>query len=324
MAETTRVMLGPSSIGQRLDVALASTLEERGQGVSRSALARVFSAGGVTAAGKRLKAGTRIDRPYEVDVTLGLALPQPLRAEPEALALDIVFEDEHVLVVNKAAGMVVHPAPGHPHGTLVAAVLHHLGVGANALPVLPGNDHTRPGIVHRLDKDTSGLLVVAKTVRAQQGLSPQFEKHRIARRYCAVVSGVPSFERRSVETTHARDPADRRRFSPATGKGRRALSHLRVTDVLAGAAVLRVELETGRTHQIRMHARHLGHPIFGDALYGRVPHDPERRELWQGLGRHALHAELLGLVHPLSGQEMVLEVPLPAKLRNLIAALTPG
>ena len=295
-------------MGQRFDVALVEALAAKGVEVTRSRLAKSFAAGKVRVGGKPVKPGWIVEASVAVEVEL---VESPLlSAEPEDLPLSVVHEDEAVLVVDKPAGMVVHPSVGHEHGTLVSAVLHHLGVDAPALPVLPGNDETRPGIVHRIDKDTSGLIVLAKTAAAQGFLAKQFEAHSIERRYVGVVRGEPSFKTRTAETAHTRDPADRRRFAPGPS-GRRAVTHFEVVEILSSAAVVHCTLETGRTHQIRMHARWLGHPIVGDALYGR-PHP--------GLDRHALHAELLGFDHP-AGGHVRFTAPLPPELVSLIESL---
>src|SRR5690606_33396145 len=201
-------------------------LEKAGHATTRSALAHAFERGDVVADGKRLKPGQKVDRELTVEVTL--PVPQPLRAEPEDIPLDIVYEDDVVLVVDKPAPLPVHAGPGHPTHTLVGAVLHHLGVEPSALPVLPGNDPTRPGIVHRLDKDTSGLLVVTKTPQAQAHLAEQFRRHTIERAYLGVSEGSPTWTKLRVDTPHRRDPRDRRRFAPVGDGGRRAITDMQV------------------------------------------------------------------------------------------------
>lgn len=313
------VVLGDDAVGDRLDRALTSALAAVGRACTRSQLARAFAAGGVTIDGRPAKASAIVSRPLAALVTL--VAPEPLRAEPEALPLTIVFEDADLLVIDKAAGMVVHAGPGHPRGSLVNAVLFHLGAAADALPVLPGNDRTRPGIVHRLDRDTSGLIVVAKHLRAQEGLARQFRERTIRRRYLGIVAGVPSFAERVVDTLHGRDPADRRRFTHDVDRGRRALTRAKVLERLGDAALCAFVLATGRTHQIRMHARALGHPIVGDPLYGPGPQSPRLRRLVAGLGRHALHAATLGFRQPISGVDLDFESPLPPELAALLAGL---
>lgn len=288
-----------------------AALEDAGRPCTRSQLARAFAAGDVTCEGEVVRPGRCVEHPSTVEVRLP---DSPLLvALPEAIPLTILHEDPELLVVDKPAGMVVHAGPGHDQGTLVGAVLHHLGVESEALPVLPGNDATRPGIVHRLDKDTSGVIVVAKTAAAQAMLSAQFQRHSIERTYLGIVVGVPEWAAQRIETLHGRDAHDRRRFSPHVERGRRAVTYAEVLARSVHTATLRFGLETGRTHQIRMHARAWGHPIFGDRLYGKSPKQPELRLPWESLPRHALHAALLGFDHP-TGGHMRFESPLPPDL----------
>lgn len=313
-----RVVLAPVEPPLRIDRALVAALAEAGHACTRSQLAKAFGDRQVTIDGRPIKPSARVELPCTVEVVL--PQPEPLRAEPEDLPLCVLHEDDDVLVVNKAAGMVVHPGPGHPGGTLVNAVLFHLGIDADGLPVLPGNDATRPGIVHRLDKDTSGVLIIAKHMRAQECLAAQFREHDLRRRYVGIVDGVVSWNRRRVETGHGRDPNHRVRFAPRDDATRRAVSDVAVAERLAGATVLRFTLHTGRTHQIRMHARHLGYPILADALYGRPARDARVRAAEATLRSHALHAQLLELQHP-GGETMRWEAPLPDELSRVIDAL---
>lgn len=317
--ERLEVRLGAERVGLRIDRALLSALQELGHALTRSRLTRAFAAGEVCVQDRPVKPGATLERPMVLQVRL--PVPEPLSARPEPVPLEIVFEDASLLVVDKPAGMVVHPGPGHATGSLVAGVLHHLRAQPDELPVLPGNDATRPGIVHRIDKDTSGLVVIAKTVAAQTGLAAQFAAHTLERSYLSILTGEPDFERRTVQTTHARDPSDRRRFAPVVGARRRATSEVEVLEQLQGAALARWRLHTGRTHQIRMHARSLGHPVFGDDLYGRPPRDEPRKSLWRDLGRHALHAATLGFSHPVTGGQARFESPLPAELVALLQRL---
>ncbi|PRQ04867.1 RluA family pseudouridine synthase [Enhygromyxa salina] len=316
-----QVGLSEAVIGQRLDRALVEALVGLGHEITRSQLARSFAAGQVRIDGRVVKRGTKLERACEVE--LELLAPQPLvHAEPEPIPLTIIHEDRSLLVIDKPAGMVVHAGPGHSHGTLVNAVLYHLEVNreARALPVLPGNGPERPGVVHRLDRDTSGLIVVAKTLPALTALAEQFRAHSIERAYLGIVHGVPSWTQHRVETWHGRDPTERRRFSPEHGE-RRAITTMSLVRALGSkAALLRFELETGRTHQIRMHARHVGHPIFADSLYGRRVRDPREQALSEQLGRHALHAAVLGFEHP-DGGRLRFESPLAAELAELVIAL---
>ena len=312
------ITLGDDALGKRYDVALVAALEDAGHHCTRSQLHRAFAQGGVRIAGKPIKPGWIVQNKGNVQVELPKS-PFETSVVPEEIALDLVHEDAELLVINKPAGMVVHPSPGHASGTLVAGVLHHLGAQAEELPILPGNDETRPGIVHRLDKDTSGLLVVAKTAAAQAFLAKQFAGHSIERRYVAVVAGNVPFDVRRIETAHGRDPRDRRRFA-AVETGRRAVTHVRVQEHLSKATQVSCELETGRTHQIRMHMKHCGHPVLGDALYGQPPRDPALRALWKDLKRLALHAEVLGFQHP-RGDNLRFTSPLPAELEVLLTTL---
>lgn len=287
-------------------------LAAAGTPCSRSVLAKAFASGGVRIGGQPVKGKRRVDDTLMVTVVLPNV--EPLSAEPDDIPLTILHEDDALLVIDKPADLVMHPGPGHPRRTLVGAVLHHLGARADALPVLPGNDATRPGIVHRLDRDTSGVVVVAKTRAAQAGLAELFARHDIERVYWALLDRAPAWSRREVQTGHARDPADRRRFAPDHG-GRTAVSRFAVAQRFGVHAVaVAVTLQTGRTHQIRMHARHLGHPVLGDALYGFAPSDPVTRGVADALPRQALHAAVLGFVHPANGRRMRFEAPLPAPL----------
>lgn len=318
-----RVALGSEALGQRLDAALVAELQRQGWTCTRSQLSRAFAAGLVRVAGVAArKPGRIVDVAAEIEVELPVA--EPLRARAEELPLVVVHEDADLLVIDKPAGMVVHAGPGHDSGTLVNAVLHHLGVTAAELPTLPGNDDSRPGIVHRLDRDTSGLIVVAKNERAQEGLAAQFRVHDLRRMYLGVIWGAPGFAARTLRTRHGRDPGDRRRFSPHVDEGREAVTHLLVKQRFVDAALLECRLETGRTHQIRMHCRLLGHPIVGDALYGGLGGPPRRREISAALGRHALHAAHLGFKHPRTGKDVDFESPLTPELRGLILQLSEG
>jgi 23S rRNA pseudouridine1911/1915/1917 synthase len=220
-----------------------------------------------------------------------------VQAVAEDLPLVVVHEDGDLLVIDKPAGMVVHAGPG-TSGTLVNAVLHHLGVAAADLPVLPGNDATRPGIVHRLDRDTSGLIVVAKNERAQEGLAAQFRVHDLRRRYLGVVWGVPGFTEADAQDAARARPGRPAALLAARRRGARGDHALQVLQRLKDAALLEFSSRPGRTHQIRMHCRLLGHPIVADAMYGGMGGPPPRRAIAAALGRHALHAAHLGFRHP--------------------------
>ena len=241
--------------------------------------------------------------------------PAPLEAVAEDIPLTVVFEDEHLLVIDKPAGMVVHPSRGHASGTLVNAVLHHAEVDDDE------GDPMRPGVVHRIDRWTSGLLVVAKTPAAREALLARFREHDIHRVYLAVAQGVP--RETTYDTTHARHPTDRLRFTTRAGTGRRAITHVAVIEGLAGgeASLLRCTLETGRTHQIRVHLAEHGHPLLGDAVYGRRCRDARVEAVSRALGRQALHAAELGFAHPVTGAGLRFVSAIPADIEAALAAL---
>ena len=283
--------VGPDDAGQRLDKFLAAP-------------SRLGSRA-------RVKPGQR----YAVH----LPEPRPATPQPEPRPLDIVYEDEHLLVLDKPAGLVVHPAPGHARGTLVNALLAHCG------PSLSGiGGVLRPGIVHRLDKDVSGLLVVAKHDRAHVGLAAQFSVHRIERAYEAITWGVPPRPRGSIDRPIGRHPRDRKRMA-ALEAGKRALTHYRVLEAFGAlAARLEVTLATGRTHQIRVHLATLGLGIIGDPVYRprrRPPISEGLRRHVAGFGRIALHAFRLGFEHPITGERLRFERAPPASFQELCARL---
>ena len=285
--------------GLRLDRFVAAAWPE----LTRSAVQRLIQANLVWVDGQPARASYRVspgDR-----ITVEVPAPSPSELEPEAIPLDVVYEDADVLVINKPAGLVVHPAPGHAGGTLVNAVL--------AMDVeLEVSNTQRPGIVHRLDKDTSGLMVVAKNDRAQLSLSEQMQRHEMKKEYLALVWGHLTPFRGIIDAPIGRDPRDRKRMG-IVASGRPARTHFRVLEQLDGFDLVRLRLETGRTHQIRVHMASLGHPVVGDRVYG-----PEREAL--GLKRQFLHAYRLGFVLPSGGyREFV--APLPGDLREALDAL---
>lgn len=300
-----RFVIGEGEAEERLDRALALLA-----GVPRSQVQRWLDAGVVTCNAAPARASQRVE---SGDVVVAEPPePVPLGLEPEAIPLAVLHEDAELLVLDKPAGLVVHPAPGHPRGTLVHALLHHCrdlaGIGG-AL---------RPGIVHRLDAGTSGVMVVAKTDRAHQALSLQFKDHSIERVYHAWVRGTPSAESGRIERAIGRHPRDRKRMSVATHAGRAARTAWRVLARFPASDAARLELrpETGRTHQLRVHLASQGLPILGDPVYGRARAGTPRL-----LERPALHALVLGFVHPASGARLRFEAPPPAELAELDAAL---
>ena len=242
------------------------------------------------------------------------APPPPSKAEPQDIPIDVVFEDDHLVLVNKAAGMVVHPAAGHPDGTLVNALLHHTTFEE-------GGDPMRPGIVHRLDKDTSGVMVVAKSTQARDALTERFKAHDIERRYDAIAVGSLPRDAMTFDTLYGRHPVARKRFSSKVDEGKRAVTHVRVRRRVHAAMAVSCQLETGRTHQIRVHMSDAGCPILGDPIYGKKIRDPRLQEAAAKIGRLALHAAVLGFPHPVTGEALRFEVEAPASFDEALAAL---
>jgi 23S rRNA pseudouridine1911/1915/1917 synthase len=298
--------------GERLDRVLAG----RELGYSRTTLARFISEGRVEVDGEVLPPRAKLK--VGATIVVRPTPPPPSEAVPQDIPLVIVFEDADLLVIDKPAGLVVHPAAGHPDGTLVNAVLHHLG---GQRP--PGVDPERPGIVHRLDKDTSGVMVVAKSEIARDSLVSRFAAHDIDRTYLAIATGNPP-PTATWDTLHARHPHDRKRFSSAVPRGKRAVTYMRRVESLHGAALVECTLDTGRTHQIRVHLADAGFPVLGDPLYGRRHRDPRVFEASETLGRQALHARLLGFPHPVTGAPCRFEVEAPADFQAAITALRRG
>ncbi len=241
--------------------------------------------------------------------------PTPVEDLPEDIPLTVLFEDTHVIVIDKPAGMVVHPATSHQAGTLVNALLHHCG---DSLVGVGGE--RRPGIVHRLDKDTSGVMVVAKDEPTLVALQAQFHAHSLDRRYLALVEGVVA-ERGTFRTHYGRDPHDRKKFSSEVASGKSAITHYAVKERFAGATLIEAKLETGRTHQIRVHFSDNDHPLIGDRTYGRPPRAPHLRAIAKQLGRQALHAHVLGIVHPVSEKKLHFQTEPPADFQEALASL---
>jgi 23S rRNA pseudouridine1911/1915/1917 synthase len=316
---------------------------------SRSKIQRAIKKGHLKVNGADVKKSYRVEPGDQI--VFRLVRKPPMQAEPEDIPLDIRYEDEDLLVVNKPAGMVVHPAPGHRSGTLVHALLHHVDgaevaaddepdaaddedVGlsmVNALPDAPDHPVVRPGIVHRLDKGTSGLLVVAKRDRAHQPLAEQFKEHTVERRYRAIVWGRFESPRGTIEGAIGRDPNHRQRMAVVPEEeGKWAVTHYQTVETHAHTSVVDFELETGRTHQIRIHARSQGHPLLGDPKYGgqRVRYGTQsesRREffdhLFEVLPHPALHAYRLGFAHPTTGERMKFEAEPPAEWQHVLDRL---
>ena len=295
-----------SSPGPRLD----RYLTEVGGDLSRSRIQHLVVNGlvtvneGVARAGYKVRPGDRI--------VVQLPPPAPLDLAPESIPLTVVYEDEDLAVIDKPAGLVVHPGPGHPAGTLVNALL-------SRCPELAGvGGGQRPGIVHRLDKDTSGLIVVAKNQRAHESLSQQIKDRLVTKRYVALVSGAPELLHGTIQAPLGRDPRHRQRMA-VVASGRQATTHYRVVERLGPLSLLDVQIETGRTHQIRVHLAFLGHPVVGDATYGR--RQPEAGGRAVGIGRQFLHARLLGFRLPSSGEYREFQSALPPDLQEALTAL---
>ena len=302
--------IAPAADGWRLDRALADAVPT----LSRERLKVLIASGAVTRDGvmvrdpaKRASAGDR----------LNVAVPNPTLPHNEAqdIPLVIAYEDEHLIVIDKPAGLVVHPAAGNLDGTLVNALLHHCqgslsGIGGVA----------RPGIVHRIDKDTSGLMVAAKTDRAHEGLARQFHDHSIDRRYRAIVGGRPRPAEGKVDAPLARSATNRKKIAIVQG-GKRAVTHYRTMELLRDAALVECRLETGRTHQVRVHMASIGHALLGDPVYGRTKGAQKALLETLGFRRQALHAAHLGFIHPIRGDALAFESAMPADMQELFTEL---
>jgi 23S rRNA pseudouridine1911/1915/1917 synthase len=295
----------PRPLPMRLDRWLVSQRPEQ----SRARIQKFIDAGYVRVNGVTGRAKT----PLRHNDTVELWMPPPEPLEyllPQAMPLDVLFEDDHLIVLNKPAGLTVHPAPGNKDGTLVNGLLHHC-------PDLPGiGGEMRPGIVHRLDKDTTGCIVVAKSQQALVRLQVQIQKRIASREYLAVVHGQPAADSGTIIGAIGRHPVDRKKYAVVSDdSGRHACTHWQVVERLGDYAMLRFKLDTGRTHQIRVHCAHMTHPIVGDPVYSRC------RNLPLALPGQALHAVQLGLDHPITGERLVCQAPLPQVLNRLLAVL---
>ncbi len=290
--EPERYTVPAEAAGLRLDAWLAGVTD-----LTRSALQQLMEKGAVRCNGAPVAKSLRV----AAGDTVELERPEPVEIAVVAqdIPLDVVYEDDALLVINKPKGMVVHPAPGNPDGTLVNALLWHCRGQLSGI-----NGEIRPGIVHRIDKDTSGLLVVAKTNEAHVGLAAQLEDHHIARVYNAVCYGGFSQPEGTVDSPIARDPADRKKMKAGIAGGRHAVTHYKVLAQGGGFSWLECRLETGRTHQIRVHMASVGHPLAGDAVYGP-------RKVITELDGQCLHAAQLSFTHPITGSEMTFSAPLP-------------
>ena len=290
--------------GKRIDIFVAEVLEE---GISRSRVQKLAEQGFLKVNEKAVKSNYKL---HEKDVVV-FTIPeiQPVEIVPENIALDIVYEDEDVIVVNKPQSMVVHPAPGHMTGTLVNGLLYHCKNNLSGI-----NGIQRPGIVHRIDKDTSGILVVAKNDKAHQSLAMQLAEHSITRKYHAVVFHAVKQESGTVNQPIGRNPKDRKKMAVTKKNSRHAITHYTVLERLGNYTYIQAQLETGRTHQIRVHMSFIGHPLLGDTVYG-----PKKQPF--SLCGQALHAKVLGFIHPTTKKYMEFEAPLPQYFVALLEKL---
>jgi 23S rRNA pseudouridine1911/1915/1917 synthase len=312
--ETVRLTVPGDASGSRLDVFLAAHVPER----SRSSLRRLILDGKVRVDGRAAsKPALSLDAGAEVEVFL--APPLPATPQPETIPVEVAYEDEHLVVVLKPAGLVVHPGHGSRSGTLVNALL------GRGTPLAPAGGAERPGIVHRLDRETSGLLVVAKTDAAHRALVAAFAHREVRKTYLALVWGHPDPAAGTIERAIGRSRSDPTKMSVAARRSRSAITSYRTVERMQGFAMLEVDLVTGRTHQIRVHFESLRHPIVGDTRYGGRPEknlrDPAKRAAILGFHRLALHAARLAFAHPASGAPLAFDAPLPADVEGLLAVL---
>lgn len=308
-----QAVVPPEATGWRLDRALAVALPT----LSRERLKALISSGQVSAPDGTLARDPASKVACGASFAVAVPDPAPAHNEAQAIPLNVIFEDEHLIVVDKPAGLVVHPAAGNLDGTLVNALLHHC---RGSLSGIGGVE--RPGIVHRIDKDTSGLMVAAKTDPAHVGLAGQFARHSIDRRYKAIVAGIPRPGEGTIDAPLARSTTNRKKIAiVGEGRGKRAVTHFSTIERLGDAALVECRLETGRTHQVRVHMASLGHALLGDPVYGRVR--PEHRELLGRLNfkRQALHAARLGFTHPVTSEALCFDSEIPQDMQDLFSEL---
>jgi len=311
MDKTLHIIVPDGAGGTRLDAFLASVVPE----LTRAAVQRLIEDGDVLLDGIVQKSSYKVSEGEEISVTI--PPPEPSSAIPEEMHLDILYEDSDLIVINKPAGMTVHPGAGVNSGTLVNGLLAHCsdlsGIGGEI----------RPGIVHRIDKDTTGILVVAKNDAAHEGLAVQFRAHSVKRVYVALVFGSPRTDKGRVESIIGRHPVDRKRMSGSAKHGRHAVTHWKVLARFPEVTLLKLRLETGRTHQIRVHMSESGHPLVGDPVYGGSARatglkSPEFRGMVKKFGRQALHAKTLGFRHPSTGEYIEFDSELPEDMQTLL------
>ena len=299
----TPLLLRADKAGERADQLIARLVPE----LTRSAAQRLLEEGAVTRNGQPVKKNYKAAEGDVLEVAL--PDPEPVEALPQDIPLDVVYEDGDVIVVNKPVGLVVHPAAGHPDGTLVNALLYHCGKSLSGI-----NGALRPGIVHRIDRDTSGLIIAAKNDAAHQALAAQLADHSLYREYEAVCVGVLKEDAGTVDAPIGRNPTDRKKMAVDRKNGRPAVTHWSVLARYPGHTHIRCRLETGRTHQIRVHLASMGHPLLGDTVYGAKRPVP-------GLAGQCLHARRLSFVHPRTGERLTLECPLPPWFEEVLTKL---
>ena len=297
------ILLRADRDGERADQFIARLMPE----LTRSAAQRLLEEGAVTLAGRPVKKNYKT-APGDV-LAVALPEPEPVDAVPQDIPLDVVYEDGDVIVVNKPVGMVVHPAAGHPDGTLVNALLYHCGESLSGI-----NGALRPGIVHRIDRDTSGLLIAAKNDFAHQALAEQLQDHSLYREYEAVCVGTLREDAGTVDAPIGRHPVERKKMAVDRKNGRPAVTHWQVLARYPGHTHIRCRLETGRTHQIRVHMASIGHPLLGDTVYGAKKPVP-------GLAGQCLHARRLSFIHPRTGERVTVECPLPDYFTGVLTKL---
>ena len=299
----TPLRLKVDAPGQRADQFLAAALPQ----LTRSAAQKLLEEGAVTLNGRPVKKNYKTAPEDELVVVL--PDPAPVDILPQDIPLDVVYEDEDVIAVNKPVGLVVHPAAGHPDGTLVNALLYHCGNSLSGI-----NGALRPGIVHRIDRDTSGLIIAAKNDTAHLALAAQLQDHSLYREYEAVCVGNLKQDQGTVNAPIARHPTDRKKMAVNFLQGREAVTHWTVLERFSGYTHIQCRLETGRTHQIRVHMAHTGHPLLGDVVYGS-------KKPWPGLAGQCLHARRLSFLHPRTGERLTLECPLPPWFQEVLTKL---
>ncbi|MGE5632882.1 MAG: RluA family pseudouridine synthase [Caulobacteraceae bacterium] len=294
--------------GKRLD----SFLSENIEGYSRTYIQKLIDDGLATVNGKKSKTSYKVKTGDLVDITI--PDPVPLEVEAEKIDLDIVYEDNDIIVINKPQGMVVHPAHGNYSGTAVNALLEHCGSLSDYNSLTGINGVMRPGIVHRIDKDTSGIIVIAKNNEAHLSLSEQLKNHTITRRYVALLEGKLKEESGRIETLIGRNPKDRKQMAVVRENGKSAITHFKVIERFEANTMIEAALETGRTHQIRVHMAYIGHPVVGDTVYGY------KRQRFETKGQ-LLHARILGFIHPTKGEYVEFEAPLPDYFEKILRSL---